>query len=240
MRRSTEIRVEIPGPQKRGTGGTRRWKRDEEGMMRSIHIAMMLGAAMAASAAGFAQSPATAGSTETPAAVVPDDQKPTMAQLTKLFEVMRLKEQVQSMRQIVPSMVQEQIATAMKETEAELPPGTKLTAEQREGMEKVMSKYVDKSMELYPADEMLTDMGAIYQRHLSKDDVDGLIVFYSSPSGQHLLDAQPLIAKEYMPVVMGKVRERSQVMTKEMMKEMVVFLPSKQAASKPGTKPPAK
>ena len=68
-----------------------------------------------------------------------------------------------------------------------------------------MSKYVEKSMDLYPADEMLTDMGAIYQRHLSKDDVDGLIVFYSSPTGQHLLDAQPVIAKEYMPLVMGKV-----------------------------------
>ena len=47
-----------------------------------------------------------------------------------------------------------------------------------------MSKYVGKAMDLYPASEMLTDMGAIYQRHLSKDDVEGMIVFYSSPAGQ--------------------------------------------------------
>jgi len=108
-------------------------------------------------------------------------------------------------------------------------------------MQTVMSKYVGKAMDLYPADEMITDMGEIYQRHLSKDDVDGLIVFYSSPAGQHLLNAQPVIAQEFMPIVMGKVMPRSQAMTKEMMKEMAAFVPSKQAASKQGaTKPPAK
>ncbi len=212
-------------------------------MIRTIRAAMIVGLAVATSSTlGFAQSVATsAASGQSSAAVVAADQKPTMEQLTKLFEVMRLKVQMQSMRQIVPSMVQQQLNSAMKQTEADLPPGTKLTPEQREGMEKVMSKYVGKAMDLYPASEMLTDMGAIYQRHLSKDDVEGMIVFYSSPAGQHLLDAQPAIAQEYMPIVMGKVTERSQAMTKEMMKEMAEFVPSKQAATKPGTtNPPAK
>ena len=67
---------------------------------------------------------------------------------------------MQSMRQIVPSMVQQQIKSAMQQTESNLPAGTKLTPEQREGMEKVMSKYVGKAMDLYPADEMQTDMTA--------------------------------------------------------------------------------
>ncbi len=128
----------------------------------------------------------------------------------------------------------------MKQTEADMPAGTKLTPEQREAMQKVMSKYVGKAMNLYPADEMITDMTTIYQQHLSKDDVDGLIAFYSSPAGQHLLDAQPVIAKEYMPMVMGKVTERSQAMTKEMMKEMAEIVPAKQAAAKPAAKAPAK
>ena len=124
---------------------------------------------------------------EKQAPLIPSDQQPTTEQLSKLFEVMRIKQQMQSMRQMVPSMVQEQIQAAVKQTEAGLPAGSKLTAEQRERMQAIMSKYVGKSMDLYPADEMLTDMTAIYQRHLSKDDVDGLIVFYSSPAGQHLL-----------------------------------------------------
>jgi hypothetical protein len=222
------------------------WK-VEERMIRTIRAAMILGVAVATSSAlGFAQSTATsAASGQTSVVAVPADQEPTTEQLTKLFEVMRLKEQMQSMRQMVPAMVQQQVKAATAETEAGLPPGSKLTPEQRAAMEKVMNKYVAKAIDIYPADEMLTDMSGIYQRHLSKDDVDGMIAFYSAPAGQHLLDAQPLIAKEYMPIVMSKVTERSQAMTKEMIKEMTEIWQSlKQSAPKPAanagtTSPPA-
>lgn len=162
----------------------------------------------------------------------------TPEQLAKLFEVMRIKDQMQSMRQMMPQMVGQQIQTAMKQTEANLPAGTRLSDEQRARMQQVMSKYVGKAMDLYPSDEMLTDMTGIYQRHLSKDDVDGLIAFYSSPAGEHLLDAQPLIARDFMPIVMSKVSERSQTMTKEMAKEMAEIVPAKPAAKTGTTKPP--
>ncbi|MGA8088751.1 MAG: DUF2059 domain-containing protein [Terracidiphilus sp.] len=169
-------------------------------------------------------------------AIAPENQA-TTEQLGKLFEVMRIKQQMQSVRQMVPSLVAQQIQTSMKQTMEGLPAGSKPTAEQRERMQQLMTKYVGKSMDLYPTDEMLTDMTAIYQKHLSKDDVDGLIAFYSSPPGQHLLDAQPVISQEYMPLVMGKVSERSRVLTQEMMKEMAAIAPS----TKPGgTKPAAK
>jgi len=169
------------------------------------------------------------------------DQQASPEQLGKLFEVMRIKQQMQSMRTMVPGMVQQQIQSAMKQTEESIPAGSKPTTEQREKMQAIMSRYVSKSMDLYPTDEMLTDMTAIYQKHLSKDDVEGLITFYGSPTGQHLLDAQPVIAQEYMPMVMGKVTQRSQVMMKEMMKEMADVVPaSKPADSKPAAKAPAK
>jgi uncharacterized protein len=211
-------------------------------MNRNLRQAVMLGVAAAISSTlMIAQSAQPAGQTATaPQTAMTADQQPTAEQLAKLFEVMRLRAQMQSMRQIVPSMVQQQIKSAMQQTESNLPAGTKLTPEQREGMEKVMSKYVGKAMDLYPADEMQTDMTAIYQRHLSREDVDGLIAFYSSAAGQHLLDAQPVIAQEYMPLVMSKVTERSQAMMKEMMKEMSEFVPAKQAAVKPAAKAPAK
>ena len=173
-------------------------------------------------------------------AIAPENQA-SAEQLTKLFDVMRIKQQMASMRMMVPGMVQQQIQSAMKQTESELPAGSKLTQEQREKMQAIMSKYVGKAMDLYPTDEMLTDMTGIYQKHLSKDDVDGLIAFYSGPAGQHLLDAQPVIAQEYMPMVMGKVAQRSQAMTKEMMKEMAEIVPAnKPAATKPAAKTAAK
>lgn len=165
------------------------------------------------------------------------DQQPSTEQLAKLFDAMRIKQQMQSMRTMVPSLVQQQIQSAVKQTEQGMSAGTKLTPEQRQRVQAVINKYVGKAMDLYPADEMMTDMSAIYQKHLSKDDVDALIVFYSSAAGQHLLDAQPAIAQEYMPIVMAKVSERSQVMTKEMTKEIAeIAQEAKPSSDKPAGK----
>lgn len=174
---------------------------------------------------------------EKPAAVIAPENQATPEQLSKLFDAMRIKQQMQSMKAMVPGMVQQQIQAAMKE----FPTQSKLTPEQREKLQAIMNKYVARSMELYPADEMLTDMTGIYQKHLSKDDIEGLTAFYGSPTGQHLLDAQPVIAQEYMPVVMGKVGQRSQAMTREMVKEMAGVAPaSKPAQARPATKPASK
>jgi hypothetical protein len=175
---------------------------------------------------------------EKPAAVIAPENQAAPEQLAKLFDVMRIKQQMQSMKTMIPAMVQQQIQSAMKQTEERMPAGSRPTQEQREKMQAIMNKYVGKAMDLYPTDEMLTDMTGIYQKHLSRDDVEGLIAFYSSPAGQHLLDAQPVIAQEYMPMVMGKVGQRSQAMTKEMMKEMAEAIPaSKPAQTKPAAKP---
>lgn len=203
-------------------------------MKRELLIGIVAGLlAGAAIAQGQAYAVGADGKMQQERTIAPENQA-SSEQLAKLFEVMRIKQQVQSMRQIVPSMVHQQIQQAMKQTEEGLPSGTKLTAAQRERMQQIMTKYVGKAMDLYPADEMMTDMSGIYQRHLSKDDVDGLITFYPSPPGQHLLDAQPHIAQEFMPIVMEKVAARSQVMAKEMSKEMAEVAPTAKAAPKSG------
>jgi uncharacterized protein len=207
----------------------------------SVVVAVLLIAPMAVCAQAIAVGADGTMQQEKQGPSIAPENQATTEQLAKLFDVMRIKQQMQSMRMMVPGMVQQQIQSAMKQTEAELPAGSKLTAEKREKMQAIMNKYVGKAMDLYPTDEMLTDMTAIYQKHLSKDDVEGLIAFYSSPAGQHLLDAQPVIAQEYMPLVMGKVAQRSQAMTKEMMKEMADVAPtSKPAATKPAAKPTPK
>ena len=105
---------------------------------------------------------------EKSAAVIAPEDRATPEQLTKLFDVMRIKQQMQSMRTMVPAMVQQQIQAAVKQTEEGMPAGSKLTPELRDKMQAIMNKYVAKAMDLYPADEMLRDMTGIYQKHLSK------------------------------------------------------------------------
>jgi len=49
-----------------------------------------------------------------------------------------------------------------------------------------------------PFNEMLQAMVPVYQRHFTKGDVNALIAFYSSPTGQKMLHELPSIMSEAM------------------------------------------
>ena len=77
-----------------------------------------------------------------------------------------------------------------------------------------------------PLDEMIEAMVPIYQRHLTKSDLEEIIRFYSSPVGQKLLNKQPVmvqegmeagmeIQKKRMNLVMARIDERIQKMKDE-------------------------
>lgn len=51
-----------------------------------------------------------------------------------------------------------------------------------------------------PVDEMVDAMVPIYQKHLTKDDLDGILAFYASPVGQKLQREQPAMMQEGMQV----------------------------------------
>src|ERR1041384_4908854 len=53
-------------------------------------------------------------------------------------------------------------------------------------------------MEDLPLDEMVEAMVPIYQRHLTRSDIEEVIRFYSSPVGQKLLREQPQMIQEGM------------------------------------------
>ena len=86
-----------------------------------------------------------------------------------------------------------------------------------------MDKYVNKAMNVYPIEDMLADMTTVYQHHVSRTDVDAFIAFYGSPAGQHLLDAQPSITKEYMPIVMQRQQKAVDELTDQLQKDMAEF-----------------
>jgi hypothetical protein len=166
-----------------------------------------------------------------PETAIPQEDRATKEQLMKLFEAMRIREQMQTMRSIVPQMVQGQLRQQLRETVGD---NTKLSPDQRAAVEKLINNYIERSVNVYSIDEMLGDMTTIYQRYLTREDVDGMIAFYTSPAGQHLLNAQPKIAKDYMPVVMQRAQERSRALTTEMMKDLAAI---KQQSAPSGTSP---
>jgi hypothetical protein len=214
-------------------------------MIRNVRKAVIVGAAgIGLAASALAQSAMSTGETGAPAqdgsaAVAPiaADQQASKEQLAKLFEVMRVRQQMESMTKMMPALIEQQMKTQMDAMKAKMPNGKQMPAEEQAAIEKLMSREIDRAMHLVSFDDMVADLTEVYQRHISKTDADAFIAFYSSTAGQHLLDEQPAIMKEYMPRVMAHVREKTRELTDEMMKDMAELTkqyeqPVKPAAAK--------
>jgi hypothetical protein len=184
-----------------------------------LGVALML-APMAATAQTPAAQPAEAqaATAETPAEI-PPDQQVTKEQLAKLFEVMQIRKQAQAMLKAIPAMVQQQIRSQSKEMSAKLG-SPSLPPEEQAAIEKITDKYMEQAFSIMNVDEMLDDLAVVYPHHLTRSDVDGMIAFYQTPAGQHVLAAQPEIMKEYMPMVMKQVQERLLALTDSMRKDI--------------------
>jgi hypothetical protein len=192
-------------------------------MNRTFKLAALVGMGLAlAPWAAFAQVPAEQ-SVPPPAAsvpVIPLDQQPTKQQLAKLFELMKVDEQLASVTKMMPALMQREMQAQAQQMQKDHPEMASMTAEQQQAAAKVTARFMERAMTIYPADEMIADMSTLYQKHLSRSDVDGIIAFYSSPAGQHMLNIVPVIMQEYMPMVMQRMQERMRPLNDEMIKEM--------------------
>ena len=88
------------------------------------------------------------------------------------------------------------------------------------------NKMMNAMMKDMPFDEMMQAMVPTYQKHFTKGDMDGLVTFYTSPTGQKLLREMPAITAEAMTAIMPIMRQhmdamsrRLQQQTDEMMKK---------------------
>ena len=70
-----------------------------------------------------------------------------------------------------------------------------------------MQAMVEDSFSEISFDELIDAIVPVYQRHLSKNDIDSILAFYASPAGQKLLSEQPAIMRESMTVA-GAVQQK--------------------------------
>jgi uncharacterized protein len=114
----------------------------------------------------------------------------------KLFNVMSNKDQIRR--------IMEQTLAQMKVLNRE-----QIQKRQPDVSEEELSRMDRESDELirdFPIDEMMNDMIPVYQRHFNKSDIDGLIAFYSSPTGQKFLTEMPAVTAESMQAVYPRIQ----------------------------------
>jgi len=183
-------------------------------------LAMGLGSVASFAQDQTAKTDGGAASQQNASSLVPLQDRASKEQVARLLEVMRLRNQLASTMKALQTMIQGQVAAQMSQVSQNLPGAKELTKEDQAKLDAIQQKYMKMALDVYPIDAMMDDITAIYQRYMSRSDVDAFIAFYSSPPGQHLLDAQPAIMSEYMPVAMKRVNERSNQLTAEMMKDI--------------------
>jgi len=113
----------------------------------------------------------------------------------KLFDVMAGREQ---MRQMLDQLFAQTRALTREQIKKQHP----------EVSEEELARVDRQSEELiksFPLDEMLNDMIPVYQRHFSKSEIEALIAFYSSPTGQKFLHEMPAVTAETMRAVYPRI-----------------------------------
>jgi len=156
----------------------------------------------------------------------PADSPATKEDVQKYLEVMHSREMMSKMIDAMTKPVHQMMHEQYEKDKDKLPAD----------FETRMNKVFDDYMKSFPWDEILDSMVPIYQKHLTKGDIDHLVAFYSSPTGQKFLREMPAITSEAMQTMMPIMKQRIDGMTRDVQQQVAEMM--KQSEAKPGQHPP--
>lgn len=158
------------------------------------------------------------------------EQPATREDVLRLFQTMRIREQMAGMQQSMMAQWKPMMDEMFQKYMKELPP------EELAKLQALIEKSMLRSTTAYPVNEILDDFVPAYQKNLTKSDINAIVAFYSSPAGQRLLDKTPKITEDGMAAIMPKVRQRTMQMIEEMQKEIEALVKSSQPPPAPKKK----
>lgn len=136
--------------------------------------------------------------------------------IRKMFDVMHIRDQMK--------LIMEQITQQMRSTEHD-----QIKKQQPNVNDEEIAKLdamSDQILKGFSMEGMLDDMIPVYQKHLSKPDVDAMIGFYSTATGQKILREMPAMTREGMQAMqprlsrmMDEANARVEKMVREQMEQ---------------------
>ncbi len=154
----------------------------------------------------------------------PADAPASREDVQKYLDVMHSREMMTKMMDAMSKPMHQMLHEQYLKDKDKLPPD----------FEERMNKVLDDYMKTLPLEEMLQAMIPAYQKHFTKGDIDGLVAFYSSPTGQKVLQELPAITAEAMQSMMPIMRKQIEVMTERMQEQVAQMM--KQSGGKPAAK----
>jgi uncharacterized protein len=147
-----------------------------------------------------------------PSLLAQSDAPASREDVVKLFDVMNIRDQ---MRMVMESVSKQQRAMIHENLKKRSPD---ISQEELARMDQATSEI----MKDLPIDGLIDDMIPVYQKHLTRADVNAMSTFYASPTGQKLLREMPAMTAESMQAaapriqaMMDKVMDRAEKMAKE-------------------------
>ena len=86
----------------------------------------------------------------------------------------------------------------------------KLTDDEKAELAALQSKMMDETMGVMAGPEMRAAMAQIYSDVFTKEELNSMAAFYSTPSGQAMIDKQPEAQQKMMAVIMPMVMKNAQ------------------------------
>ena len=157
----------------------------------------------------------------------PADSPATKEDVQRYLEVMHSREMVSKMIDAMTKPMHQMIHEQFEKDKDKLPAD----------FETRMNKVLDDYLNTFPWDEVLQSMVPVYQKHLTKGDIDQLVAFYSTPTGQKILRELPAITAEALQAMMPILQQRVAVMTQNLKQQVAEMM--KQSEAKPGQNPPS-
>jgi uncharacterized protein len=98
-----------------------------------------------------------------------------------------------------------------------------------------MNKRMDEMMKDFPWDDLMNSMIPVYQKHFTKGDIDALVAFYATPTGQKLIRELPEITAEAMQNMMPLLQKRMETMQKGLQEDEEAIMKENQTKSDSST-----
>jgi hypothetical protein len=150
----------------------------------------------------------------------PADAPATQADVERYLQVMHSREMMNQMVDAMLKPMHKMIHDQYVQQKDNLPPD----------FEARMNKTMDDMMKDMPWQEMLDAMAPAYQKHFTKGDIDALIAFYSSPTGQKVLRETPSLMADSMDAMMPIMRKHIDKISQRTHEEMLAMLKESEKA----------
>ncbi len=158
------------------------------------------------------------------AQVSPADAPATKEDIQKYLDVMHSRDMIAQMLDAMSKPMHQMIHEQFMKDKDKLPAD----------FEARMNKMTDDMMKGFPWDEILQSMVPVYQKHLTKGDINAIVAFYSGPTGQKMLREMPAMMAEAMEAMTPLLQKHMASITDHVQQQVAEML--KQSETKPGEK----